>query len=114
MAGEQVISSTTQVIKEYKKKDNFVQDVIKAGTYAYMIGFIDFENKVTQVFPQLDPSETFIVEATTEEGKEGEDITEGEVVEAEGPVVTKELGIEEPVVATKVPKESIVNPKARA
>lgn len=96
-AEEQAIAFASQAIEEYKKIADFAQEVTKAGVDAYLVGFTNCKNKVTQVFLQLDLSDV-LVETTfgKKEGEKGETseeeavrTTEGEGGRIEGPPIAK-------------------------
>lgn len=80
--------------------EDFEQAIIEAIEDAYLVRFIDYKDKVAQVYPQLDLSGILVVEVAPKEGKE-ERTAEEEAIGAQR-VATKEL--EAKVAITEGPK----------
>lgn len=112
VAEQQTATTMTLAIKDYKKMENFAWEVLEPGTDVYVVRFIDYKNKVAQVYPQLNLSKISAIEATPEGGKEEEGVIVVEdVVMAKELAITKELGTEETAAMTKVLEEPLVNPE---
>lgn len=80
---EHAVFVVARTIKEYKRIEDFEQDVTEAGVDIYLVAFVDCKDKVAQVYPQLDLSKISVVEVAPKEGEE-ERVAEEEAVGTEG------------------------------
>lgn len=97
----------TQAIKDYKKMQSFIQEVVKAIVNAFLTGFNGCKVKVARAHPQLDQSKISAVEEAPEGGEEEEEGTiEEEVARAKELVIIEEPKLEETTI--EGPKELTV------
>lgn len=91
---EWAIFATTQVIEEYKKSKNFLQEVAEGSAEAYQLKFANYKEKVTQIYPQLDLSKiTADGEFEGEEEANEEETANAEEVTTEAPVIEVVAGV---------------------